>query len=560
MNASPAPLLVPLCVRAAAAGSPDTEAVVDGGVRLTYADLALRAEEFARALIAAGVRPGEAVALWAPNSATWVISALGALAAGAVLVPVNTRYKGAEAGYLLKKSRAVLLVADNGFLGNDYLGMLREAGREEEAASGGEQDAAAGAPLLPGLPRVRTVVTLGPDSDPAAVRYDQFIAGAAAAGPEAVDERIDALTPGTLCDLVFTSGTSGAPKGVMTSHEASVRTTLAWADGVGLRAGDRYLIVNPFFHSFGYRAGMLACVLKRATMYPLAVFDVEAALQIAQSERITVLPGPPALFHSVLDDPRFPDFDLGALRVVIAGSATVPEALFYRIRAELPNVETAQSPYGLTEVAGTATTCPLDASVQKMSTTVGKAIPGTELAIVDRSGRPLPAHEDGEIVVRGYNVMLGYFEDPQATAEAIDAGGWLHTGDVGHLDSDGFLTLTGRLKEVFQTGGFNVYPVEVEQFLATHPMIAEAAVIGVPDPRLGEVAHAFVVPRPGCSPDPDEVISFARARIANFKVPRGVTVVRDLPRTALGKVQKFRLTVPAARAAPAGEPGQGGPR
>jgi HIP---CoA ligase len=541
MDASPVPLVVPLCVRAAAADSPDAAAVVDGGVRLTYAELAARSEEFARALIAAGVRQGEAVALWAPNSATWVVSALGALAAGAVLVPVNTRYKGAEARYLLAKARVVLLVVDDGFLGNDYLGMLREARR-----GAGE---AAGSPL-PDLPFLRTVVTLSPGVDPAAVSCDTFLAGAALAGPGEVDKRIAALTPGTLCDLVFTSGTSGVPKGVMTSHGASVRTSLAWADGVGLRAGDRYLIINPFFHSFGYRAGLLACVLKRATMFPLAVFDVEATLRIAQTERITVLPGPPALYYSILDDPRFPDFDLSALRVVIAGAATVPEALFHRIRAELPGVETAESPYGLTEVAGTATTCPPDADIKKMSTTVGKAIPGTELAVVDPDGRQLPPGENGEIVVRGYNVMLGYFEDPAATSEAIDADGWLHTGDVGHLDSGGFLTLTGRIKEVFQTGGFNVYPVEVEQLLATHPMIAEAVVIGVPDARLGEVAHAFVLPRPGCSPEPEEVIAFARARIANFKVPRGVTVVHDLPRTALGKVQKFRLTVPAADTAP----------
>jgi acyl-CoA synthetase (AMP-forming)/AMP-acid ligase II len=395
--------------------------------------------------------------------------------------------------------------------------------------------------LLPGLPFLRAVVTLGTDADPVAVSCQSFLAGAAMAGPEEVDSRIGALTPGTLCDLLFTSGTSGVPKAVMTSHEASVRTSQAWADGVGLRAGDRYLIINPFFHSFGYRAGLLACVLKRATMFPLAVFDVAAALRIAQAERITVLPGPPTLYHSILDDPRFPDFDLSALRVVIAGAATVPAALFYRIRKELPDVESVQSPYGLTEVAGTATTCPPDTSIKKMSTTVGKAIPGTELAIVDASGKPLPPGQDGEVIVRGYNVMLGYFEDPAATADVIDADGWLHTGDVGRLDDDGYLTLSGRIKDVFQTGGFNVYPVEVEQLLATHPMIAEAAVIGVPDERLGEVAHAFVLPRPGCQPDPGEVIAFARARIANFKVPRAVTVVSDLPRTSLGKVQKFRL-------------------
>jgi acyl-CoA synthetase (AMP-forming)/AMP-acid ligase II len=551
MDGSPTPLVVPLCLRAAAADSPDVEALVDATLRLTFADLASRVEEFARALIAVGVRQGETVALWAPNSAAWVVSALGALAAGAVLVPVNTRYKGGEARYLLGKSRAVLLVVDNGFLGNDYLAMLRHAGPAEP-------DPEAGQSLLPGLPFLRTVVTLSPDRDPVALPQAEFLAGAALAGPDEVDKRIDDLTPDTLCDIVFTSGTSGVPKGVMTSHEASVRTSEAWADGVGLRRGDRYLIVNPFFHSFGYRAGLLACILKRAAMFPLAVFDVDAVLRIAQAERITVLPGPPTLYHSILDDSRLRQFDLSALRLVVTGSATVPEALFYRIREELPNVETVQSPYGLTEVAGTATTCPPDTSVEKMSTTVGKAIPGTEVAIVDAGGQPLPTGQDGEIVVRGYNVMLGYFEDPAATAEAIDADGWLYTGDVGHLDEEGYLALTGRLKDVFQTGGFNVYPVEVEQLLATHPMIAEAAVIGAPDDRLGEVGHAFVLPRPGCSPDPDEVIAFARARIANFKVPRRVTIVSELPRTPLGKVQKFRLTVPGADPGPADEPKQGG--
>jgi HIP---CoA ligase len=539
-------LTVPSLLRVAAANSPDVEAVVDGGLRLTYADLAARVQEFARALIAAGLQPGETVSIWAPNSATWVVASLGAHAAGAVLVPLNTRYKGAEARHLLAKARVALLLVDQGFLGNDYLGMLRA---DADADADG---IAPDGPLLPGLPSLRTIVTLGSGDDPAALPYPEFLAGAALVDPSEVDRRIDGLTPGTLCDILFTSGTSGTPKGVMTSHATAVRAAEAWATGVGMRAGDRYLIINPFFHSFGYRAGLHACIVKRATMFPLAVFDVEATLRIAQAERITVLPGPPTLYHSILDDPRLRHFDLSALRIVIAGSSTVPEALFHRIREELPGVETVQSPYGLTEVAGTATVCPPDTSVQKMSTTVGKAIPGTEVAIVDSDGRPAPPGEDGEIVVRGFNVMLGYFEDPVATAEAIDAGGWLHTGDVGNLDEEGYLTLTGRLKDVFQTGGFNVYPVEVELLLATHPMIAEAAVIGVPDARLGEVAHAFVLPRPGCSPDPDEVIAFARARIANFKVPRGVTVVKELPRTSLGKVQKFRLTVPGTAPPQAG--------
>jgi acyl-CoA synthetase (AMP-forming)/AMP-acid ligase II len=305
-------------------------------------------------------------------------------------------------------------------------------------------------------------------------------------------------------------------------------------------AGDRYLIVNPFFHTFGYRAGILACLTARATMYPLAVFDVEAALAIAQAEKITVLPGPPTLFHSILAHPAHGDFDL-SVRLVATGAASVPRALMERIRDEL-GVAFVASPYGLTEVAGTATMPPPGAPAHKVLTTVGTAIPGTEIAIAGRDGQHLPpGPEDGEVLIRGYHVMLGYFDDQRATAEAIDAGGWLHTGDVGHLDSGGYLTITGRLREVFQVGGFNVYPVEVEQLLATHPLIAEAAVIGVPDERLGEVGHAFVVPRPGCQPDPEEVIAFARERIANFKVPRAVIITTGLPRTPLGKVRKFML-------------------
>jgi HIP---CoA ligase len=533
MDGSTAALTVPAALLAAAAHSPDTEAVVDGDLRLTYAALRDRAGHFARALIAAGVEPGETVSIWAPNSATWVIAALGTFAAGAVLVPVNTRYKGAEAHYLLARARVVLLVVDQGFLGNDYLGMLRSAGAGAGPAA-----------LLPGLPYLRTVVTTGADGGPGTVSLASFLDGAAGAGPAEVSERIAGLTPETLCDIVFTSGTSGTPKGVMTSHEAAVRTSDAWAAGVGVRAADRYLVVNPFFHSFGYRAGLLACVIKHATMIPQAVFDVEATLRIAQAERVTVLPGPPTLFYSILDHPRLADYDLSALRLVSTGASTVPEALMYRIRREL-HVPTVISPYGLTESAGTATICPPGSSIEKMSTTVGTAIPGTEVAIAGAGGQALPPGQDGEVVIRGYNVMLGYFEDPAATAEAIDTSGWLHTGDVGHLDEEGYLTVTGRLREVFQTGGFNVYPVEVERLLLSHPMIAEAAVIGVPDERLGEVGHAFVVPEPGCSPVPEEVIAFARERIANFKVPRGVTVVPELPHTPLGKVQKFRLPSPA---------------
>jgi acyl-CoA synthetase (AMP-forming)/AMP-acid ligase II len=540
--AGPAPATVPACLRAAATDAPEALAIVDGDRRLTYAQLAGQAGRFARALIAAGIEPGDAVALWAPNSARWVIAALGTLSAGAVLVPVNTRYKGGEAHYVLRHARATALIVENGFLGNDYLGMLRGADSQPPSAgslAASKSPPPAPGPLLPGLPFLRAIVDLGHDVLPPAQPCPAFLRAGDATDPAEADSRAGALTRETLCDIIFTSGTSGRPKGVMTSHGTAVRNAAAWADGMGMVAGDRYLIVNPFFHTFGYRAGILACLAARATMYPLAVFDVEAALAIAQAEKITVLPGPPTLFHSILAHPRHGDFDL-SIRLVATGAASVPRALMERIRDEL-GVAFVASPYGLTEVGGTATMPPPGASAQQILTTVGTAIAGTEIAIAGRDGQHLPPGRDGEILVRGYHVMLGYFDDPQATGEAIDPAGWLHTGDVGRLDADGYLTVTGRLKEVFQAGGFNVYPVEVEQLLTTHPLIAEAAVIGVPDERLGEVGHAFVVPRPGCQPDPEEVIAFARQRIANFKVPRAVIITSELPRTPLGKVQKFML-------------------
>jgi acyl-CoA synthetase (AMP-forming)/AMP-acid ligase II len=314
----------------------------------------------------------------------------------------------------------------------------------------------------------------------------------------------------------------------------------AWSDMVGLRPGDRYLLVNPFFHSFGYRAGILACLIRRATIVPLAVFDADAALRLVEQERITVFPGAPTVYTSILDHPRLAEYDLSSVRLAVTGATVVPVPLLERMRDVLGfrDVITA---YGLTESCGTATVCPPDTDQHRLSTSCGTAIPGTEVAIVHPEGRRLPPGEQGEIVIRGYNVMAGYFEDPDATAAAVDAEGWLHTGDVGWMDTDGYLRITDRIKDLFVVGGFNVYPAEVERLLARHPAVAEAAVVGVPDPRLGEVGHAYVRPRPGTAVTVDELTAYCRQEMANFKVPRRITFVDELPRTPSGKVQKFRL-------------------
>ncbi|HEY8534213.1 MAG TPA: FadD3 family acyl-CoA ligase [Micromonospora sp.] len=529
-DADPQFTTIPACLQAAAVDAAAVEAVVDGELRLTYAQLAAEVTRFARALVASGLQPGDRAAIWAPNSARWIIAALGIVTAGGILVPVNTRFKGEEARYAIGRVRAKLVVLDNGFLGNDYLAMLRGDDPRQPTAD----------LPVPALPHLRTVVTLDATDDPVAVAFDDFVASGAAVPAEEVDRRVARLRPEDVSDILFTSGTTGYPKGAMITHGANMRVNRAWADMVGLRREDRYLLVNPFFHSFGYRAGILACLIRRATMVPMAVFDVERTLALIERERITVFPGAPTVYTSLLDSPRLREYDLSSVRLAVTGATIVPVPLLERMRRDL-GFETVITAYGLTESCGTATVCPPDTDAHRLSTSCGKAIPGTEVAIMDSRGRLLPPGETGEVVIRGYNVMLGYFEDPEATAEAIDAEGWLHTGDVGWLDEEGYLRITDRLKDMFVVGGFNVYPAEVERLITEHPAVADVAVIGVPDERMGEVGHAFVQPKRGCALTPEELIAFCREKMANYKVPRKVSIVDEFPRTPSGKIQKFRL-------------------
>ena len=538
LDAAPEPRArtVPALLATAADQFGDAEALVDGAARWTFRELAAEVGRCSAAMIASGVAPGDRVAVWAPNSRRFVVAALGAVSVGAVLVPVNTRFKGEEAAWILGKSGTRLLLVDNGFLGNDYLGMLGAAGT-------GGGSAAAGRPVA-GLPALQEVVTLGGRSAPDATPFEEFLSRGNGVGSGSVVARQDAVGEDDVADMFFTSGTTGRPKGAMTTHAQNVRVFAAWGDGVGLRRGDRYLLVNPLFHTFGYKAGLLACLIKGATLVLQPVFDAGQALTLIGSERITVLPGPPTLYAALLDHPSRSSADLRSLRLAVTGAAVVPVALVERLRAQLfPEVVIA---YGLTESCGTVTVGDRRADAQTIATTVGRPIPGTEVIVADSDGRARPAGESGEVLVRGYNVMRGYFDDPAATAEAIDADGWLHTGDVGVLGSDGLLRITDRLKDVFIAGGFNVYPAEVEQLIARHPAVSEVAVIGVPDDRLGEVCRAYVIPRRGTEIDPAEIIEFCRDRLANFKVPRSVVVVAELPRNAAGKVLKYVLRTEAA--------------
>ncbi|MEV5145462.1 FadD3 family acyl-CoA ligase [Streptomyces sp. NPDC052727] len=516
---------IPELVRSAAERYADTEAVVEGRTRITYAELGARVERAAAACLASGVQVGDRVAVWAPNTLDWIVAALGAVSAGAVLVPLNTRFKGAEATDVLRRSGARLLFVTGTFLGTSYVASLRRA-----AGAGGP----AGGRPLPALPALDRVVVLSDDAPRDFETWKNFLAaGEGVAGPDVLARERE-LTGSTLSDIVFTSGTTGRPKGAMITHGQTLRAYETWADLAGLRRSDRYLIINPFFHTFGYKAGVLACLMRGATMIPQPVFSVDTALANITAERVSVLPGPPTLHQQLLDHPTRDAHDLSSLRLVVTGAAVVPLSLVERLREEL-GVGTVLTAYGLSEATGIVTMCRRDDAPTVIASTSGRPIPGTEVKVTAPSGTP------GEVLVRGFNVMRGYYEDPEATSEAITADGWLRTGDVGVLDEAGNLRITDRLKDMFIVGGFNAYPAEIEQVLCAHPDVTDAAVIGVPDPRLGEVAKAFVVRRPGSPLTSDDLIAWSRREMANYKVPRSVEFVPTLPRNASGKVLKEEL-------------------
>ncbi|MEU2788128.1 FadD3 family acyl-CoA ligase [Streptomyces sp. NPDC007100] len=520
---------IPRLVRAAATRYGPAEAVAEGRTRLTYTQLGEQVERAAAACIAAGVQPGDRVAVWAPNTTTWITAALGAVTAGAVLVPVNTRFKGAETADVLRRTRARLLFVTGTFLGASYVASLRRAAGE-----------GAGHGPLPGLPHLEQAVVLSDDAPEAFLTWKDFLSAGEAVPTATVRARADAIHPHSPSDIIFTSGTTGLPKGAVITHAQTLRAYAVWSELAGLTADDRYLIVNPFFHTFGYKAGIIACLLRGATMIPQPVFDVPTTLANITAERVTVLPGPPTLHQQLLDHPERTRHHLGTLRLVVTGAAVVPLQLVERLRCDL-GVTTVLTAYGLSESSGIVTMCRRDDPPETVAATSGRAIPGTEVRVTDATGRDAPAGTPGEVLVRGYHVMPGYYEDPQATAAVLTPDGWLHTGDVGTLDANGNLRITDRLKDMFIVGGFNAYPAEIEQLLTRHPDVTEAAVIGIPDPRLGEVGKAYAVRRPHSTLTPAELITWARREMANYKVPREIEFVRTLPRNASGKVVKGEL-------------------
>ena len=534
---------IPKLLRASAERFGDAVAIADTdrGVSLTFTELLDAANTAAKAFAASGIQADDKAAIWAPNIAEWVVAALGLQTAGGVLVPLNTRFKGREAGYVLEKSEAKMLFCTRDFLDTDYVALLADA-----YGTGNDSNP------ISGLPNLREIVAFdqlpaadAADASTTATAWQSFLQRGNAISDSEIESRVADRTADHLSDILFTSGTTGMPKGVMTTHGQSLRGYKVWSDLVGLREGDRYLIVNPFFHGFGYKAGWLASLMAGCTVYPHAVFDVDRIMAKVAEHKITVMPGPPTLYQSILNHPRLSECDISSLRLAVTGAAAIPVELIHRMRDEL-TFATIVTGYGLTESSAIATMCRHDDDPETIATTSGRAIPGVEVRIMDDNGHEVLPMTPGEIWVRGYNVMAGYLNDPEATAETITSDGWLKTGDIGVMNEDGYVAITDRKKDMFIVGGFNAYPAEIENLILAHESVAQVAVVGIPDERMGEVGAAFLVPRvkPDGSEhhiDPQEFLDWCKKQMANYKVPRSVHILPELPANASGKVLKYRL-------------------
>ncbi len=514
---------IPAMARDASSRFGDAVAVVDRGRRVSFTELVADARRVTAALLATGLEPGERAAVWSPNRYEWLVAALGILGAGGAVVPVNTRFKGEEVRYILERSGARVVFTVGDFLGVDYAATI--------------------AGLRSQLPNVAAVV--GFDEGSAADQsLTEFQVTGDAIDDATVDARIGAVSGDDVSDVLFTSGTTGAPKGVLMTHAQTLRQFSDWCDMAGLVEGDRYLIVNPFFHMFGYKAGCLASLMRGATIIPKPVFEVDDLLRTVAEESVTVFPGPPTVYQSILDHPDRDAYDLSTLRLAVTGAADIPVELIRRMHDELPFTLIVTG-YGLTE-GGTVTATAPDDDFETIATTVGRVRPGLEIRVAGDDSADLPVGDAGELLVRGYSVMRGYLDDPDATAATIDADGWLHTGDLATIDERGCVRIVGRIKDMFIVGGFNAYPAEIENLLLGHPAVARAAVVGMPDARMGEVGMAFVVVVPGAALTPDELIAWSRDTMANYKVPRAVELVDELPVNAAGKVEKETLRARAA--------------
>ena len=487
-------------------------ALISDHETISFLELDKLSTNIAAHLIDLNILPGDRVAIWAPNMNEWVLAAIAIHKVGGVLVPINTRMKGREAAYILNNSESKILFSLKTFLGTDYFKLLEN------------ED----------LPYLKYQISF--DEIEATDSKIPF----SALKENTLDVQLPEVIETDMADIIFTSGTTGKPKGVISSHLQNIKVFDYWSTYIGLNENDRYLIVNPFFHTFGYKAGWLASVMRGVTAYPCPVFDADKIIQIINKEKISMLPGPPTLYQSILTSQLIETMDISSLRLGVTGAASIPIQLIKDMKETL-GFETVITAYGLTESTGVVTMCTPDDDYETIATTSGCAIADVEVKCVNQDNQEVPAGEPGEILVRGYNITQGYFNNEEATQEAIDSDGWLHTGDIGILDTNGYIKITDRSKDMFIVGGFNAYPAEIENILCDHPAISQAAVIGIEDERMGEVAKAFVILKPNQDLDTESLLQWSKDNMANYKVPREVKFVRELPTNAAGKIMKYLL-------------------
>jgi len=518
---------------AASHGAQEALIVPEQGVRWTYAELLERSDAFAAGLLSLGLRPGDRVGIWAPNCSEWTVAQFATARAGLILVTINPAYRTSELEHALKAVECRALIAATRFRSSDYIAMLRELAPElnadaEELVSGR-------------LPALRRVITLGDSVHAGCISFAAVAARATRADREALESAAADIQMDDPVNIQFTSGTTGLPKGATLSHHNLLNNGFFVGEATGIEPGSRVCIPVPLYHCFGMVMGNLGCLTHTATMiYPSESFDPASALRAIEAFRCDVLYGVPTMFIAILNQEDFANYDLSSLRRGIMAGAPCPIEVMREVASKM-NMGEITIAYGMTETSPVSFQSSRDDPLELRVSTVGRIQPHLEVKIVDALGKVVPRGEPGELCTRGYSVMLGYWNDEKRTRDAIDAAGWMHTGDLATIDDGGYCRIVGRIKDMVIRGGENVYPREIEEFLYTHPEIQDVQVIGVPDPKYGEEICAWVVPKRGAALDAEEIRAFSKGRIAHYKVPRYVRLVEGFPTTVTGKVQKFAM-------------------
>ncbi|MFF3102771.1 AMP-binding protein [Viridibacillus arvi] len=515
---------------------PDNEAYVypENNVRKTYAEFNQETDELAKAFIGMGIAKGEHIAIWSDNKREWLLSQFASGKMGAVLVTVNTNYQEKELEYLLQQSDSTTLILGEEFKGTSYINIIQKICPELMNSKKGFIQSEK-------LPQFKRVIVMSENDYPGIYKWSELLEFAKQVTNEELEERFQSLDPGDVINIQYTSGTTGFPKGVMLTHNNVVNNAQLVGEYIHLTEHDRLCIPVPFFHCFGCVMSTLASVLRGATMVVLEQFEPGLVLQTVQDEKCTALQGVPTMFIAELNHPDFGEFELSSLRTGIMAGSICPIEVMKKVINDMGAREITIC-YGQTESSPVITQTSTDDSIEKRVSTVGKPHPNVEVKIIDPvTGDEVKNGTPGELCARGYLIMKGYYNNPEATHAAIDHEGWLHTGDIAVMDEDGYIDITGRIKDMVIRGGENIYPREVEEFLYEHPQIQDVQVVGVPDEKYGEELMAWVILKEGASVTEEELRAYCKGKISYHKIPKYIQFTDEYPMTASGKIQKFRL-------------------